>query len=104
MNEPVNPDRFYTSAEVARLLFGRSVEWFYAHRSELTQREGFPLPISRIGQPRWRGADLLAWGFASRDAWATLPRDRPSRTPQNGPAPNFDALRKKASRYTVIPK
>lgn len=57
----IDPAGRYTSGDVARLVFGRDVTWFYAHRQRLHREDGFPQPISRIGNPQWRGAKLIAW-------------------------------------------
>jgi hypothetical protein len=57
----IEPGRTYGSTQVAGLVFGRSVEWFYANRARLHAREGFPRPVSRYGWPRWSGQDLLTW-------------------------------------------
>jgi hypothetical protein len=51
----------YGSAAVARIVFGRSVEWFYANKDREQREQGFPRPISPNGWPKWSGADLLAW-------------------------------------------
>lgn len=51
--------RIYTMSEVAAEL-QHSTRWFRRERRRL-EREGFPPPVSRIGHPRWLGADLLAW-------------------------------------------
>ncbi len=61
MSDAIDPNRPYTSAQVATLVFGRSVAWFYSYRSKDAAREGFPRPISNRGWPRWAGCDLLAW-------------------------------------------
>lgn len=55
----LEPRRVYTMAEVAEAL-GASPRWFRDNRKKL-MREGFPLPVSRIGRPRWWGDDLIAW-------------------------------------------
>lgn len=57
----IDPEGRYSSADVARLVFGRDVVWFYAHRPRLHSEEAFPAPISQIGNPQWRGSKLLAW-------------------------------------------
>lgn len=57
----IEPGKTYPSATVARIVFGRSVDWFYAHKKTLMRRQGFPRPISPYGWPRWNGQDLLAW-------------------------------------------
>lgn len=54
-------DALYWAADVARDLFGRSLQWFYRHRAKLHAAEAFPHPISEIGRPRWSGSSLLAW-------------------------------------------
>lgn len=48
-----------TSGEVAAAL-RRSRRWFYAHRAQL-EAEGFPRPISSVGNPLWAASDLIAW-------------------------------------------
>lgn len=55
------PDAVYTSTEVARIVLRCTVATFYNIRKRLVDEESFPRPISRIGQPKYRGADLLAW-------------------------------------------
>lgn len=61
MADAIEPGKTYGSAAVARIVFGRSVAWFYAARARETREQGFPRPISPHGQPKWAGADLLAW-------------------------------------------
>jgi len=66
MSERIDPDRIdkdgrYWAADVARILFGRTVKWFRLHRARLERDENFPQPISKIGRPRWSGETLLAW-------------------------------------------
>lgn len=56
----LDPLRPYTCEEVARLVHAKSVSWFYRSRRML-QAAGFPRPVSPFGQPRWNGADLIAW-------------------------------------------
>lgn len=68
----LHPDKPYTSAQVARLVFGHGVEWFYAWRAREGAAEGFPAPISDHGHPRWSGARLLAW--MARPRKAALPK------------------------------
>jgi len=51
--------RFYTSIEVAAWL-RHPPKWFYVNRPAL-HRQGFPPPAVAVGQPRWRGDDLLDW-------------------------------------------
>lgn len=51
----------YTSRDVARLVFGKSYDWFIDNRAELTARHGFPRPVSPIGNPHWTGRALLDW-------------------------------------------
>lgn len=72
MTRAIEPAGNYTSADVARLVFDREVEWFYAHRARLHAEEHFPQPICKIGNPRWRGSKLIAWlerpDFANRAA------------------------------------
>jgi predicted DNA-binding transcriptional regulator AlpA len=46
------------AAQVARLVFGRSRSWFYAHLPEL-RKAGFPEPDDLSG--RWDREDLDAW-------------------------------------------
>ncbi len=58
----IDPDFVrYTSRDVARLVFGKSYDWFIDNRTELTARHGFPRPVSPIGNPHWSGRALLAW-------------------------------------------
>jgi hypothetical protein len=57
----IDRDRPYTSAQVAALVFGRTVQWFYAYRAGQGLLDGFPPPFSPSGHPRWSGAALLAW-------------------------------------------
>ena len=55
----LEPNRIYTASEVAAAL-SHGTRWFRMKRHEL-EREGFPPPVSRVGRPRWLGADLIAW-------------------------------------------
>lgn len=57
----IQRDATYSMADVARIVFHRTVKWFYQHHDRLRREDGFPQPISPIGQPRWSGAKLLAW-------------------------------------------
>ena len=57
----IDPLAFYSARDVAQIVFGRGVQWFYLHRRALRAKENFPKPISSIGQPRWNGALLIAW-------------------------------------------
>ena len=71
MTEPLfEPLGHYDAPTVARILFGRSAEWFWRHHERLYQGEGFPDPISHIGRPRWRGAKRVnnVSGCARRSA------------------------------------
>lgn len=77
MADQLERDRIYTSADVARLLFRHPVEWFYRYRATIGVAEGFPMPISAHGQPRWSGEALIAW----RDRPG---RQMPSLLPQEG--------------------
>jgi hypothetical protein len=56
---PIVPGRFYTAVEVS-LWLRHPVEWFYRYRRTL-EKKGFPPAAVPVGQPRWRGDDLLAW-------------------------------------------
>ena len=56
----LDPRGRYGCAEVAAWL-GHTPSWFSRHRAELEKVDGFPRPITRIGRPRWLGADLIAW-------------------------------------------
>lgn len=60
MSDPLDPLGIYDSAQVARLVHGKSVSWFYHHRRQL-EAKGFPKPCSPIGHGRWDGAALIAW-------------------------------------------
>lgn len=59
-DDALSENGLYWANDVARLLFGRTIYWFYAHRGAL-EEEGFPRPISKIGRPRWSGHALIAW-------------------------------------------
>lgn len=59
--DKIEPHGLYHSADVARLVLGHDVEWFYHYRHHAGLAEGFPKPVSPSGQPRWRGSCLLAW-------------------------------------------
>lgn len=86
--EQILPDAFYTSAEIARIVFRTTVAWFYEHRADLERKDGFPRPINRVGQPRWRGADILAWSIRDRTITVGGPNINVLR-------PNFTALHKR---------
>lgn len=76
MTERIDRDGIYTSAQVAHLLLGHDVEWFYTYRRTTGLRERFPKPISGRGHPRWSGAALLDWrDRPSRDLPALVPQD-----------------------------
>lgn len=57
----IEPNRFYSSEEVAREVFGITARTFYLRRRTLVQRDGFPRPISPHGHPRWLGQALIDW-------------------------------------------
>jgi hypothetical protein len=59
--DTIDPRRFYRAADIARLVFARSLSWFYINRARLESTDGFPTPISSIGRPRWNGKDLRDW-------------------------------------------
>lgn len=62
----------YTTREISEIIFRMNgPDWFYRNRDELIAKEGFPLPISSMGHPRWRGADLIAWMSRDRGAAPT---------------------------------
>lgn len=60
-DEVLSEDGLYWAKDVARVLFGRTLGWFYLHRKALEEQDGFPRPISKIGRPRWSGWTLIAW-------------------------------------------
>lgn len=60
LDDRIDPDALYWTADVAELVFARRVEWFYSHRAKL-HAEGFPQPISNIGRRRWTGRALIEW-------------------------------------------
>lgn len=68
----IDDDAWYTAAEVAQLVFNRVPGWLTKHKKALTAEHGFPRPISPIGLPHWRGADLNAW--IARDKTVDAPR------------------------------
>lgn len=70
--ETLQPTAIYTTAEVARLVFRHSVEWFYENHAKLRDEHGFPDPVSPIGRPRWSGAQLIAWTNRVPNALATV--------------------------------
>lgn len=103
MTEPIEENSFYVGAEVARILFRHSRDWFYRHRREL-EALGFPRPISPIGMPRWRGSDLLAWRATEPPAkkiGENCPRatiDDAGRVVQSLPRDEADAEAKRIAR------
>lgn len=70
----IQPNRIYTATEVAQLVFRHpDSRWFLERRQRMMKEEGFPRPISKIGRPKWYGADLVAW--MARDK-APAPRSK----------------------------
>jgi len=56
----LDPAKRYRCSEVAAWL-EHTPSWFSRNRAELERVDNFPRPISRVGKPRWLGADLIAW-------------------------------------------
>lgn len=79
MSAQITPDGIYTSRELARTLFRKSVKWFYTYRNHAGRDEGFPPPVSRNGHPRWSGRAILAWmERGGRDRVLSLLPDDPA--------------------------
>lgn len=56
----IEDSRYYTTAQVAAWL-EHTVKWFHRHRKAM-EKKGFPKPkAGLLGQPRYRGGDLLDW-------------------------------------------
>lgn len=67
---PLDPNSCYGAQDVAHIVFGRTVRWFYEHRARLERTEFFPRPISKVGHPRWSGAALIEWIQRPREDYA----------------------------------
>ncbi len=63
----LDPNKLYTIKQIVCDWLGyRRVRWFYDNR-EYLKRQGFPKPIPKPGQPRWRGDALIAWSQKADD-------------------------------------
>lgn len=98
--DEIDPNRFYTAAEVAVLLFGRSAAWFYGRtRRELMKSDGFPRPLSSVGHPRWLGSDLLDWAMRPKASDQSVPLDEAQE--DQSPAEDLHALLRDRARIVV---
>ena len=72
MTTPLLPTAVYNATEIAEVVFRHGVDWFYENRARLHAEEGFPRPVSKFGQPRWYGEDVIAW--QRREKRAEMPQ------------------------------